>query len=272
MLDPLPTIDVVAGPNGAGKSTAAPELLRATLRVDTFVNADVIARGLSAFAPESVASEAGRIMLTRLDALERARRPFAFETTLSGPGVVRRIERYAAAGFNVRLHYLWLPHVDIALQRVAERVRAGGHDVPADVVRRRFPRSLLNFDRLRRVPDVAWRLVDVSRPSSHPRIAHGRGGLLFVDDSALWRRVDEPLWALRRGGAVHEAPLPPLPYGSDDACAEAPEEQIAQAFVRARADLVRLYRQLGRNMVVWKDERVQQVSPFDVPVPGESAD
>ena len=127
---------VLGGPNGAGKSTAAPRLLRGSLRVEEFVNADTLAQGLSAFRPENAAVEAGRIMLARLDYLESLRKSFAFESTLSSRSLARRLARLKEHAYTVHIVYLWLPTVELALARVAERVRAGGHDVPADAVRR----------------------------------------------------------------------------------------------------------------------------------------
>ena len=136
LADPSPAVVVLGGPNGAGKSTAAPRLLRGALAVDEFVNADTLAQGLSLFRPEDVAVEAGRLTLARLDALEAQHKRFAFEATLASHGLVRRLARLKDGGYTVHVVFLWLPTVELALARVAERVRVGGHDVPADAVRR----------------------------------------------------------------------------------------------------------------------------------------
>lgn len=157
-----PGVVVLGGPNGAGKSTAAPRLLRGSLRVHEFVNADTLAQGLSAFRPEETAVEAGRIMLTRLDYLESQRKSFAFESTLASQTLVRRLARLREHGYGVHIVYLWLPTVELALARVAERVRAGGHDVPTDAVRRRFERGRRNFFALYRPLADSWRLYDGS--------------------------------------------------------------------------------------------------------------
>jgi len=132
MVVTSPGVVVLGGPNGAGKSTAAPRLLRGSLKVEEFVNADTLAQGLSAFRPEDVALEAGRITLKRLDGLALQGKSFAFESTLSSHTLGRRLSRLKAEGYNVHIVYLWLPTADLAVARVAERVRAGGHDVPAD--------------------------------------------------------------------------------------------------------------------------------------------
>jgi len=140
-----PIVVVLGGPNGAGKSTTAARLLRGALSVNEFVNADTIAQGLSAYRPESAAIAAGRVMLARLRYLARIREDFAFETTLSGRGHARWLESLRAAGYRVHLTFLWLPSPDLAVARVAERVRRGGHDVPEPVIRRRFAAGLRNL-------------------------------------------------------------------------------------------------------------------------------
>ena len=121
-----PLVVVLAGPNGAGKSTSAAHLLRGALSVNEFVNADTIAQGLSAYRPETAAVAAGRVMLERLRFLARERRDFAFETTLAGRGHVHWLHGLRSSGFRVHLIFLSLPDPDLAVARVAERVRQGG--------------------------------------------------------------------------------------------------------------------------------------------------
>jgi len=121
-----PSIIALAGPNGAGKSTAGPALIRDTLGVTTFVDADVIARGLSAFAPEAAARPAGRIMLRRMRELTRQRESFAFETTLAGRSYATWIEDLLCRHYEFHVVFLWLPSADFAVARVADRVRLGG--------------------------------------------------------------------------------------------------------------------------------------------------
>lgn len=168
-----PQAVVIAGPNGAGKTTAAPRLLHAGVGIDAFVNADVIAQGLSGFSPASAAIEAGRIMLHRLDELAQARADFAFESTLAGRSVRGRILDLIARGYAVHVFYLWLPSPDLAVERVRHRVKAGGHHVPEATIRRRFWRSLVNFDRLYRPIVTNWRLYDGSRLPDRPLVAEG---------------------------------------------------------------------------------------------------
>jgi predicted ABC-type ATPase len=125
----MPKVVVIAGPNGAGKSTTAPAILRDALKVHEFVNADTIAAGLSAFSPESVALAAGRIMLDRVHELARDRRDFAFETTLASRTFASWLRDLQTNGYKFHLVYLCLPTVELAVARVAERVRRGGHGV-----------------------------------------------------------------------------------------------------------------------------------------------
>jgi len=157
---PKPRIVILAGPNGAGKTTASKYLLRDTLRIGAFVNADTIAAGLSGFAPESVAFEAGRMMLKRIDSLVEQRATFAFETTLSSKIFANLISRAHGRGYETDLIYLALPSAEIAIERVAARVKAGGHNIPANVITRRFYRSLSNLFELY-IPLVnRWRIFD----------------------------------------------------------------------------------------------------------------
>jgi predicted ABC-type ATPase len=159
---------ILAGPNGAGKSTVAPALLQGALAVNEFVNADVIASGISAFDPGSAAIAAGRVMLTRLRELAAQRVSFAFETTLASRSFAPWLRRLRASGYEIHLLFLWLPSADFALDRVAERVRAGGHDVPAETVRRRYRVGLRNFFHLYEPLVSGWVLYDSSGP--RPRL------------------------------------------------------------------------------------------------------
>jgi predicted ABC-type ATPase len=139
---PKPTIYLIAGCNGAGKTTFAREFLPKEVKCLRFLNADEIARGLSPFDPSASAMSAGRFLLQEIDGNIRRRHTFALETTLSGKTYIRLFQRAQQQGFEIELHYLWLASPIQALVRVKERARSGGHDVPADDVRRRFKRSL----------------------------------------------------------------------------------------------------------------------------------
>jgi predicted ABC-type ATPase len=165
---PSPNVYVVAGPNGAGKSTFARLYLPDYADCKEFVNADLIAAGLSPFNPESLAIQAGRLMLERIEALAEARVDFGFETTLAGRGYTSLFRRLKDTGYRVHLFFLWLPSLEMALARVHERVLAGGHSVPDDVVRRRFSRGLSNLFRLYAPLLDSWLILDTADWS--PRI------------------------------------------------------------------------------------------------------
>lgn len=153
-------IIIIAGPNGAGKTTFAREFLPNEAGCPQFVNADLIAAGLSPFAPDVAAVKAARIMLESITELEQRGESFAFETTLSGLIYARRIRRWREAGYHVTLIFLSLPDPQMAIDRVAERVRQGGHDVPSDVIRRRFTAGMRNFEQIYRDSVDAWAMYD----------------------------------------------------------------------------------------------------------------
>ncbi len=139
----------------------------------TFVNADVIAQGLSGFEPESMAMEAGRIMLQRLHALAGQRASFAFETTLAGRSYARWLRSLRTTGYTVDLVYFWLASPDLAVARVAERVSRGGHDIPEAIIRQRYGRSIRNFFQLFRPVVDSWKVQDNTQAGIHQLVAYG---------------------------------------------------------------------------------------------------
>jgi predicted ABC-type ATPase len=149
-------IIVIAGPNGAGKSTIAENLLSKKFGLIHFVNADMIARGLSAFASEKLAVEAGRIMLRRLNKLAEKRANFAFETTLSSRAYAGWIDNLKKNGYEFHLFFLWLPSPELAIERVAGRVAMGGHNIPEEVIRRRYYKGVQNFFELYQKRADTW--------------------------------------------------------------------------------------------------------------------
>lgn len=157
-----PRCIVIAGPNGAGKTTFARDFLPTEVQVLHFVNADLIASGLSPLRPAEAAVAAGRLMLAEIARLVRAGESFAFETTLSGVGHVARLRRMKRAGYRIEMVYLRLASPQLALRRIAMRVRQGGHAVPAEDVLRRFARSSENFVRVYRQLADAWTVYDNS--------------------------------------------------------------------------------------------------------------
>jgi predicted ABC-type ATPase len=140
-----PVCHLIAGPNGAGKSTFALEHLPALAKCTEFVNADLIAAGLSPLDPTRSALRAGRLVLERINEFGLARKTFGFESTLSGRGYLSTLAKLKKGGFRVALCYLWLPSPKVAIARVKGRVKLGGHHVPSIDIRRRFQRSLGNL-------------------------------------------------------------------------------------------------------------------------------
>ena len=161
-MDGGPKIVIVAGPNGAGKTTFAREFLPFEADCPEFVNVDLIAAGLSPLDPARAAVRAGRLMLLEIERRSNHRESFAFETTLSGRGYARRVPVWQAAGYHVKLIFLRLPSVDLALARVAARVAQGGHRVAEAVIRRRFDKGVSNFENLYRNLVNSWIVYDNS--------------------------------------------------------------------------------------------------------------
>ena len=188
----MPNVVVIAGPNGSGKSTTAPKLLRDTLKIEHFINADAIASGLSAFAPDRAAFPAGRIMLQRMTELAGLRENFALESTLSSRSLAPRIVKLRAKGYVVHLIFLWLLDVNLAVKRVAERVKAGGHGIPEEIVRRRYTRSIGNFFNIYRPIADSWLMLDNSLQDSPKPVAwRNIGGSVQITKSGPWNKLRE---------------------------------------------------------------------------------
>ena len=254
----MPDLVVIAGPNGAGKSTVAPRLLK-RFGVREFVNADDIARGLSAFAPETVAIDAGRIMLKRLDALARAGKDFAFETTLAtrsfAPWIARlRRDRH----YRFQLTYLWLPAAEEAVRRVAERVRLGGHDVPADAIQRRWQRGISNLRALYLPIADSWAVYD---NSSQTKLVARRdpGGEPQIVEPEAWRMIEREPTAKERERPYRTGAERPGMMG-------VPFEEITDVLQQAVRDAWRRHKALGHPIVIWRDGRVVDVPPEQIEV------
>ena len=188
----LPRVVVFAGPNGAGKSTHADSIV-AALGINTFVNADYIARGLSGRHADAVAMQAGRIMLTRLKELAAAQQDFAFESPLSSRSFAPFLRQLKAQGYQVAIYYFSLTSVSLAVRRVKLRVAMGGHDVPEETVRRRFGRSLLNFHSLYTPLADRWIMFDNSITGKATLIAIQDGGNLQIKEPKLWLKLQKLL-------------------------------------------------------------------------------
>lgn len=186
----MPRVVVIAGPNGSGKSTTAPRLLRDTLHVDEFINADVIASGLSAFSPDRAAFAAGRIMLSRMKDLARQDKNFALESTLSSRSLAPWLRKLATDGYSVHIIFLWLVDSNLAVRRVSERVKSGGHSVPENIVKRRYARSIGNFFNIYRPIADSWLMLDNSMQDSPKPIAwRNAGGPVQISRNGPWNQL-----------------------------------------------------------------------------------
>ena len=185
-----PNLYIIAGPNGAGKTTASFNLLPELLHCPNFVNADEIAKGLSPFAPNDMAVQAGRLMLKRIEELLPQRADFAIETTLATRSYVRLVHRAQQLGYRVHLLFFYLETEQQAIERVAQRVSNGGHDIPEADIRRRFKRGISNLVNLY-IPicDVVYVLNNRSVPAILVAQKTPRMKRLHIYIDQMWQRL-----------------------------------------------------------------------------------
>jgi predicted ABC-type ATPase len=185
-LNPNPRLFIIAGPNGAGKTTSAITLLPEFLRCEEYVNADGIANGLSQFRPESVAINAGRVMLLRIQELYGKKRSFAFESTLASRTFVNLLHSCKQVGYSTNIIFLWLQSPSLAIKRVMLRVQKGGHGVPPDIIKRRYEKGIENFFNLYMPIVDNWTVYDNSYevPSLIARKRYGKN--IEIKNQALW--------------------------------------------------------------------------------------
>ena len=178
---------IIAGCNGAGKTTASFTILPEFMQCDEYINADEIARGLSPFHPERVPVEAGKLMISRITELMRKGVTFAVETTLSTHSYVNLIKRAHKAGYTVELIFLWLSSADVAVQRVAKRVSEGGHNIPEDVIRRRYEAGIRNLIEIYSQIVDRWILIDNNTTSVV--VAETKSGETTVFDMDRYNKI-----------------------------------------------------------------------------------
>jgi predicted ABC-type ATPase len=177
----MPTLHVIAGPNGVGKTTFADRYLPQTIRELEFVNADLIARGISPYAPDAAAMEAGRMALTRIRHLIAERRSFTWETTMSGRTAVAWLKSAKESGYELKCYFLWAKNVETTLNRIRQRVVEGGHNIEPEVSRRRFYKTLQNFISVYRPLFNSWKLF-ANDADGLRLIAVEKNGRLVVRD------------------------------------------------------------------------------------------
>ena len=179
---------IIAGCNGAGKTTASMTILPKVLLVREFVNADEIAKGLSPFNPEGVAIEAGRLMLERIDCLIKRGESFSIETTLATRSYINLVRRAHTEGYQVHLIYFWLKSPELAMQRVAERVAHGGHNIPQDVIVRRYSAGISNLFNLFMNEVDSWMIYDNS-DNDREEIAVGAKEIIDIINSVKFEII-----------------------------------------------------------------------------------
>lgn len=184
----MPQLCILGGPNGAGKTTSARALLPERLDIGEFVNADAIASGLSPFNPESMAIRAGRLMLARLDELVAARKSFVYESTLSTRSFAPFLRKCREAGYEIGVLFVWLDTPEMALERVENRVRSGGHRVPEDDVRRRYYRARRNLLDLYLPLMDYWTVCDNSGDRLVVLAKRPTDGEVEIVDAERWER------------------------------------------------------------------------------------
>lgn len=180
---------IISGCNGAGKTTASYTVLPEVLDCKEFVNADEIARGLSPFNPESVAIEAGRLMLQRIEDLLAKDETFSIETTLATKSYISLVRRAQAKGYTVRLLFFWLNSPELALQRISERVAKGGHNIPEPIVRRRYIAGISNLFRLFMIEVDSWEIYDNSVFPAVQIAAGGKGDEVSIFVESTYNKI-----------------------------------------------------------------------------------
>jgi predicted ABC-type ATPase len=251
----MPDLFVIAGPNGAGKTTYVKDFLPQEMHCREFVNADLIAAGLSPFDPDRAAFEAGRIMLNRLRALAGQRQDFSFETTLSGRGYVPLLRDLRTAGYSIRLDFLWIPDLDITRQRVRQRVTKGGHNIPDDVQQRRFQLGIRNLAELYRPLIDHWRLYDNTG---------GRPHLVVEEKDRVLRVADAPrLEVIENSASVRFMPEVPKSAVEEPMAFVMGEEtrKSLRAMRRAYARVVLENKAWGLPVIQWR----QGIGVVEVP-------
>ena len=181
-------IYIISGCNGAGKTTASMTILPEILNCKEFVNADMIASGLSPFQPEKVAFEAGRIMLERINFLMQTNQSFAIETTLATISYKNKLLKAVENGYKVKLLFFWLPTYEMAINRVEIRVSEGGHNIPKDIIKRRYFRGIENLFKIYLPLSNDWAVFENSK--EHPKIiAEGISNNIKVIEKELWNKL-----------------------------------------------------------------------------------
>jgi predicted ABC-type ATPase len=183
-------IYIIAGPNGAGKTTFAQKFLPYYANCQNFVNADFIAQGLAPFSPQKASIRAGKLVLEQIHYYAAEQLNFAFETTLSGKTYLNILNKFKRNGYKLHLFFLWIPNTKLAIARINDRVAKGGHNIPAEDVKRRFGRSIYNFFNLYMPLIDSWILFNNTGEQPLP-IAEGINQQVIIFDQILFEKVKQ---------------------------------------------------------------------------------
>jgi len=249
-----PAIIIIAGPNGAGKSTSAPALVPVGV---PYINADEIAKDLTGLPDDARRDfEASRRLLSDWDRYAAESASFAIETTLASRSLAPKIRKLKEIGYLFLLYFFWLPSPDLAVARVEERVRMGGHHIPEDVIRRRYQAGIRNFFEIFRPIADQWLLHSNVEPGQPVLIAEGRSnGQTTVADNHIWRKIV--------GGSDAMNNIISEPAVSYDAIS--PEARLREkAVIKAICEAVRQHKLAGNPIATWRDGRVVIVQPEDI--------
>lgn len=242
-----PQLYIIAGPNGAGKTTFAGEFLPRFTQSCEFVNADVIAQKLLPANPEAAAIPAAREMLERIKSLAAKRVDFSIETTLSGKSYVPWLKNLSTHGYEVHLFFLWLPDVQMSINRVAARVKQGGHYIPESVIRRRYLTGIQNLFQIYRPLVTSWTLFDNSHPVLYTIAMEEAGKLTVYDEEKLSRFI-------KLSDASSQQKL-------EETAALPTWVKATIAMREAMLDVIEDYRKAGNPLIVWRDGKVYRQPP-----------
>lgn len=255
----MPNLFVIAGPNGAGKTTYARRFLPEEMRTREFVNADLIAAGLSPFAPDKAAYEAGRIMLNRLREFAAQRADFSFETTLSGRAYAPLLKEMRAAGYRIWMDFLWIPELGITRQRVKQRVAKGGHNIPDEVQQRRFHLGVRNLATLYRPLLDKWRLYDNTHEQPQ-LVASETDGVFTVVDAGKLAQIEKAASVFLMLDAPKDWLLEePVAFTSEEV-----DRRSMRAMRKAYADAVLENLRFGLPVIQYRNGQIIEVPAEDL--------
>ena len=253
-----PEILVIAGPNGVGKSTCAAKYLPVGM---AFLNADEVAKELHGYPSAAADLLAGRIILGQMDEHESREESFAVETTLATRSLAPRIARLRQAGYRFHLVYVWSPSADFSVQRVSARVRAGGHHIPEETIRRRYVASFKNFVQLYRPIADVWDVLDNTSPEGLRLVASGNLGTeVVIKDPTIWKLSSKGEPMGRHESDVRE---PRAPEGAEMVVSM--RQGVVEALCQHKVE--------GRSVIAWDSEngQVVEIPPNEIVIPEATA-